>query len=105
VITMPAYRAEQTLAKTVADIPREIADLLILVDDASPDNTAALARELGVDVYVHSENRGYGGNQKTCYSEAVRNGADVVVLLHPDYQYEPKAVPLLILRSSPATPT
>ena len=93
---MPAYRAEQTLAKTVADIPREIADLLILVDDASPDNTAALARELGIDVYVHSENRGYGGNQKTCYTEAVRNGADVVVLLHPDYQYEPKAVPLLI---------
>jgi hypothetical protein len=93
---MPAYRAEQTLAKTVADIPREIADLLILVDDASPDNTAALARELGIDVYVHSENRGYGGNQKTCYTQAVRNGADVVVLLHPDYQYEPKAVPLLI---------
>jgi Glycosyl transferase family 2 len=93
---MPAYRAEHTLAKTVADIPREIADLLILVDDASPDNTAVLARELGIDVYVHSENRGYGGNQKTCYAEAVRNGADVVVLLHPDYQYEPKAVPLLI---------
>jgi len=93
---MPAYRAEQTLAKTVADIPREVADLLILVDDASPDNTAALARELGIDVYVHSENRGYGGNQKTCYTQAVRNGADVVVLLHPDYQYEPKAVPLLI---------
>jgi hypothetical protein len=93
---MPAYRAEQTLAKTVADIPREVADLLILVDDASPDNTAALARELGIDVYVHSDNRGYGGNQKTCYTQAVRNGADVVVLLHPDYQYEPKAVPLLI---------
>ena len=93
---MPAYRAEHTLAKTVADIPRDIADLLILVDDASPDNTASLARELGIDVYVHSENRGYGGNQKTCYTEAVLNGADVVVLLHPDYQYEPKAVPLLI---------
>ena len=93
---MPAYRAEQTLAKTVADIPREIADLLILVDDASPDNTAVLARELGIDVYVHPENRGYGGNQKTCYTEAVRNGADIVVLLHPDYQCEPKAVPLLI---------
>jgi hypothetical protein len=96
VITMPAYRAEQTLAQTVAEIPRDVADLLILVDDASPDNTAALARELGIDVYVHSENRGYGGNQKTCYAEAVRSGADVVVLLHPDYQYEPKAVPLLI---------
>jgi Glycosyl transferase family 2 len=96
VITLPAYRAERTLARTVADIPPEVADLLILVDDASPDNTVALARELGIDVYVHSQNRGYGGNQKTCYTEALRSGADVVVLLHPDYQYEPKAVPLLI---------
>ena len=69
---MPAYRAEATLARTVADIPAGIADHLILVDDASPDNTAALARELGIDVYVHSENRGYGGNQKTCYTEALR---------------------------------
>ena len=93
---MPAYRAELTLAKTVADIPQDVADLLILVDDASPDETASLGRELGIDVYVHSQNRGYGGNQKTCYTEAVRNGADVIVLLHPDYQYEPKAVPLLI---------
>jgi glycosyltransferase involved in cell wall biosynthesis len=92
---MPAYRAEQTLAKTVAEIPREIADLLILVDDASPDNTAALARELGLDVYVHSENRGYGGNQKTCYTEALRRGADVVVMIHPDYQYTPRLIPAL----------
>lgn len=80
----------------MADIPPAVADLLILVDDASPDRTASLGRELGIDVYVHSQNRGYGGNQKTCYTEAVRNGGDVVVLLHPDYQYEPKAVPLLI---------
>jgi hypothetical protein len=93
---MPAYRAEGTLARTVADIPPDVADQLILVDDASPDNTARLARDLGIDVYVHSRNRGYGGNQKTCYTEALRNGADIVVLLHPDYQYEPKAVPLLI---------
>jgi hypothetical protein len=96
VITMPAYRAERTLAQTVADIPTGVADLLILVDDASPDNTAQLARDLGIDVYVHSQNLGYGGNQKTCYTEALRSGADIVVLLHPDYQYEPKAVPLLI---------
>jgi hypothetical protein len=96
VITMPAFRAERTLAKTVADIPSGVADLLILVDDASPDNTAQLARELGIDVYVHSQNLGYGGNQKTCYAEALRSGADIIVLLHPDYQYEPKAVPLLI---------
>jgi hypothetical protein len=93
---MPAYRAELTLARTVADIPTGVADLLILVDDASPDNTAQLARDLGIDVYVHPENLGYGGNQKTCYTQALRSGADIVVLLHPDYQYEPKAVPLLI---------
>jgi Glycosyl transferase family 2 len=96
VITMPAYRAERTLERTVADIPPGIADRLILVDDASPDNTAGLARGLGIDVHVHAENLGYGGNQKTCYIEALRSGADIVVLLHPDYQYEPKAVPLLI---------
>jgi hypothetical protein len=93
---MPAYRAERTLERTVADIPPGIADRLILVDDASPDNTADLARRLGIDVHVHAENLGYGGNQKTCYIEALRSGADIVVLLHPDYQYEPKAVPLLI---------
>jgi glycosyltransferase involved in cell wall biosynthesis len=96
VITMPAYNAEATLARTVADIPLGVADQLILVDDASPDNTAALARELGIDVYVHPENRGYGGNQKTCYATALADEADVVVMLHPDYQYEPKAVPLLL---------
>ena len=96
VITMPAYRAEGTLAKTVADIPAGAADSVILVDDASPDNTAGLARELGIRVYVHPENRGYGGNQKTCYARALEEGADVVVLLHPDYQYDPKAVPLLV---------
>jgi 2-polyprenyl-3-methyl-5-hydroxy-6-metoxy-1,4-benzoquinol methylase len=96
VITLPAYRAEGTLAKTVADIPAGVADLIILVDDASPDNTVARARELGIRVFVHPENRGYGGNQKTCYVRALREGADVVVLLHPDYQYDPKAVPLLI---------
>jgi hypothetical protein len=93
---MPAYRAATTLERTVADIPAGIADRLILVDDASPDNTAELARGLGIDVHVHVENLGYGGNQKTCYIEALRSGADIVVLLHPDYQYEPKAVPLLI---------
>jgi hypothetical protein len=96
IITMPAYRAATTLEQTVADIPPGIADRLILVDDASPDNTAELARGLGIDVHVHVENLGYGGNQKTCYIEALRSGADIVVLLHPDYQYEPKAVPLLI---------
>jgi hypothetical protein len=95
-ITMPAYRAERTLARTVADIPAGLEAELILVDDASPDRTVERARELGVRVFVHSRNRGYGGNQKSCYSIALEHGADIVVLLHPDYQYDPKAVPLLI---------
>jgi glycosyltransferase involved in cell wall biosynthesis len=80
----------------VAAIPADTADELILVDDASPDDTVAIAREIGIHVVVHDENRGYGGNQKTCYITALERGADVVVMLHPDYQYEPKAVPLLL---------
>jgi glycosyltransferase involved in cell wall biosynthesis len=96
-IVMPAYRAEHTLGKTVADIPAGFADELILVDDASPDHTVEVARSLGgIKVFVHETNRGYGGNQKTCYTEALRAGADIIVLLHPDYQYDPKAVPLLV---------
>jgi 2-polyprenyl-3-methyl-5-hydroxy-6-metoxy-1,4-benzoquinol methylase len=96
VITMPAYYAADTLERTVADIPAGIADELILVDDASGDETVAVARKLDITVYVHDENRGYGGNQKTCYARALEHGADIVVMLHPDYQYDPTAVPLLI---------
>jgi glycosyltransferase involved in cell wall biosynthesis/2-polyprenyl-3-methyl-5-hydroxy-6-metoxy-1,4-benzoquinol methylase len=96
VIAMPAYHAEQTLERTVSAIPPGIADELILVDDASRDATAEVARRLGLRVHVHPVNRGYGGNQKSCYRLALEAGADIVVLLHPDYQYEPKAVPLLI---------
>jgi len=96
VITMPAYRAEATLPQTLADIPAGLADEIILVDDASPDRTAEVARSLGLTVHVHGKNRGYGGNQKTCYTEALRADADIVVMLHPDYQYDPKAVPLLM---------
>ena len=96
VITMPAYHAADTLERTVADIPVGIADELILVDDASGDETVAVARKLNITVYVHDENRGYGGNQKTCYRRALEHGADIVVMLHPDYQYDPTAVPLLI---------
>ena len=96
VITMPAYYAADTLERTVADIPAGIADELILVDDASGDETVAVARKLDITVYVHDENRGYGGNQKTCYRRALEHGADIVVMLHPDYQYDPTAVPLLI---------
>jgi glycosyltransferase involved in cell wall biosynthesis len=96
VITLPAYRAAGTLRQTVEAIPTGTADELILVDDASPDATVEIARELGIEIVVHEQNRGYGGNQKTCYATALERGADVVVMLHPDYQYEPKAVPLLL---------
>jgi len=95
-IALPAYQAETTLAKTVADIPDGVADQLILVDDASTDGTAALSRGLGIATYVHERNRGYGGNQKTCYLRALERDTEIVVLLHPDYQYDPAAVPLLI---------
>src|SRR5437660_743083 len=92
VVVMPAYRAERTLRTTYEAIPRDIVDEVILVDDASGDATAAIARELGIRTLVHESNRGYGANQKTCYAEALRHGADVVVMLHPDYQYEPRLV-------------
>lgn len=96
VVTMPAYRAELTLAKTLYDIPPGFADEVILVDDASPDRTVEVARELGLRVEVHQSNKGYGGNQKTCYDLALADGADIIVLLHPDYQYEPKVLPDLV---------
>ncbi len=96
VITMPAYGAVRTLEQTVQAIPTGLAKELILVDDASIDGTAELAKGLGLRVFVHAVNRGYGGNQKTCYTQALRHGASVIVMLHPDYQYEPEAVPLLI---------
>ena len=90
VVVMPAYNAESTLRRTYAEIPFEYIDEAILVDDGSSDRTVELARELGCRTLMHLENKGYGGNQKTCYREALRHGADVVVMLHPDYQYTPK---------------
>jgi len=96
IVTMPAYKAALTLEKTLHDLPRESIDDIILVDDASPDNTAEISRSLGIHTVDHSENRGYGGNQKTCYDAALARGADVVVLLHPDYQYDPKMVTDLV---------
>ncbi len=96
IVTMPAYKAERTLEKTLHDLPRESVADIILVDDASPDNTAEISRSLGIHTVVHQENRGYGGNQKTCYDTALARGADVVVLLHPDYQYDPKMVTDLV---------
>ena len=92
VVVMPAYRAERTLRRTYEAIPHDIVDEVILTDDASTDATAAVARELGIRTFVHETNRGYGANQKTCYLQALRSGADVVVMLHPDYQYEPRLV-------------
>ncbi|MCI0595568.1 MAG: glycosyltransferase family 2 protein [candidate division Zixibacteria bacterium] len=93
---LPAYNAERTLERTVADIPRDWVDEIILVDDASRDGTVALAEKLGLVVIRHAKNRGYGGNQKTCYAEATKRGADVVVMVHPDYQYDPTYIPGLI---------
>jgi glycosyltransferase involved in cell wall biosynthesis len=93
---MPAYNAEKTLEATYRDIPAGVADEVILVDDASRDRTVELARKLGLEVLAHPYNRGYGGNQKTCYVEALRHGADVVVMLHPDYQYAPQLLPEMI---------
>lgn len=89
-VVMPAYNAASTLLDTVREIPREIIDDIILVDDASRDGTARMAQELGIPTFVHEKNKGYGGNQKTCYAEAMKTGADIVIMLHPDYQYTPK---------------
>src|SRR5271165_4186294 len=93
-VILPAYNAAHTLERTLAEVDRAIVDVVI-TDDASKDDTAALARSLGLHVMVHERNRGYGGNQKTCYAEALARGADIVVMLHPDYQYSPKLVPAM----------
>ncbi len=95
-VVMPAYKAEKTLEQTLAAIPRDCIDEIILVDDASPDGTYEKAKELGIDVVIrHPENRGYGGNQKTCYTTALARGAQIVVMVHPDYQYDPTFIPAL----------
>jgi glycosyltransferase involved in cell wall biosynthesis len=96
VVVMPAYNAERTLERTLDDVPREWVDDIILVDDGSRDGTVALARKLGLRVFVHDENRGYGGNQKTCYTEAMKLGADIMIMVHPDHQYDPTVIPQLV---------
>jgi glycosyltransferase involved in cell wall biosynthesis len=96
VVVMPAYNAERTLRQTYDELPHEYVDEVILVDDASRDQTARLAQELGIHTVIHAENLGYGGNQKTCYREALRLGGDIVVMVHPDYQYDPTLVPQII---------
>ncbi len=96
VVVMPAYNAAKTLRMTYRDLPHHMVDLVILVDDGSSDETVRIARELGLELFVHNRNYGYGANQKTCYREALKNGADIVVMVHPDYQYDPTLVPKII---------
>jgi glycosyltransferase involved in cell wall biosynthesis len=92
VVVLPAYNAEKTLEKTYNEIPTEIVDAILLTDDSSSDNTVSVAKKLGIEVHVHDRNRGYGGNQKTCYQGALKKGADIIIMLHPDYQYPPKLI-------------
>ncbi len=93
IAVMPAYNAEKTLAATLADVPVGCVDEVLLVDDCSKDRTVQVAREMGLTVIEHPENRGYGGNQKTCYRYALDHGADIVVMIHPDYQYDSRVIP------------
>lgn len=88
IVVMPAYNAEKTIGSTLDDIPKGLVDEVIVVDDASKDKTVEVARALGLTVITHSKNIGYGGNQKTCYREALKKGADIVIMIHPDYQYD-----------------
>jgi glycosyltransferase involved in cell wall biosynthesis len=95
-IVLPAYNAAKTLMRTLDEIPPEFRKNIILVDDASSDETAELARQAGLTVFVHSRNLGYGGNQKTCYTQSLAAGADLVVMLHPDHQYDAKVIPHMV---------
>jgi len=96
VVVLPAYNAQQTLAPTFREIPTDIVDEIVLVDDASSDETVEVARSLGIEhVVTHTTNKGYGGNQKSCYTKALELNADVVIMLHPDYQYTPKLIPAM----------
>src|SRR6059036_261127 len=96
VVVMPAYNAGRTLRLTYEELPKDAVNLVILVDDGSTDRTLEVARQLGLEIFVHNRNYGYGANQKTCYAEALRAGADVVVMVHPDYQYDPRLVPQIV---------
>lgn len=96
VVIMPAYNAAKTLKLTYLELPREVVDLVLLVDDGSTDETLRIARQLGLEIFLHNRNYGYGGNQKTCYIEALKANADIIVMVHPDYQYDPTALPQII---------
>ncbi|MFH0731694.1 MAG: glycosyltransferase family 2 protein [Candidatus Omnitrophota bacterium] len=96
VVIMPAYNAEKTLKRTFDDIPHNIVDKIILTDDGSVDKTAIISENLGITTFVHEKNKGYGANQKTCYKQALLAGADIIIMLHPDYQYDPRVIPFAI---------
>ncbi len=96
VVVLPAYNAERTLERTYREIPLDLVDDVLLTDDASADRTVDVARRLGIETIVHERNRGYGGNQKTCYRAALERGADIVVMLHADYQYTPALIPAMV---------
>lgn len=96
VVIMPAYNAAKTLRMTYRELPHEMVDLVLLVDDGSSDETVEIARQLNLELFIHNRNYGYGGNQKTCYIEALKEGADIVVMVHPDYQYDPTFLPQII---------
>ena len=92
IVVMPAYNAESTLVKTYNDIPLDLIDEIILVDDCSRDKTVEISKKLGLTTIIHEKNKGYGGNQKTCYQAALKAGADIIIMIHPDYQYDPKKI-------------
>jgi glycosyltransferase involved in cell wall biosynthesis len=96
VVVMPAYNAARTLRMTYMELPHDSVDMVILVDDGSTDDTVAIARELNLKLFLHDRNYGYGANQKTCYTEALKAGADIVVMVHPDYQYDPRLLPEIV---------
>jgi glycosyltransferase involved in cell wall biosynthesis len=95
VVVMPAYNAERTLKKTFDEIPHSVVDEIILVDDGSVDKTAIISKRLGIKTFVHDKNKGYGANQKTCYQEALNTGAEIIIMLHPDYQYDPQYITVM----------
>jgi glycosyltransferase involved in cell wall biosynthesis len=97
IIVLPAYNAELTLKKTIEDLPKDVTTEIVLVDDASSDDTVSIAKSLGLNVIVHKKNLGYGANQKTCYIEALKRNADIVIMLHPDCQYDPRTIETMIL--------